>query len=61
MSIRSKAILWASIILAAALVAGAQGLSDAAASGIIMGLSGAALGSIYSDRAALHPCKGECA
>lgn len=47
MSIKSKALLWAAIIIAAAIIADGQGLSSAASSGVILGLSGAAYGALY--------------
>ena len=48
MTNRAKALIWAAIILGAAFVANAQGLSDGAAYGLIAGLSGAAWGTISS-------------
>ncbi|WP_379553268.1 hypothetical protein [Qipengyuania sp. DGS5-3] len=57
MSIQSKALIWASIIIAAAFVANGQGLSDSASFGIIMGLTGAAYGSLYTRGS----CQGACA
>lgn len=56
MNIQSKALLWAAIIIAAAFVAKGQGLSDAASSGIVLGLSGAALGSLYGGRRKQKGC-----
>ncbi|WP_432201451.1 hypothetical protein ACRAQ7_04500 [Erythrobacter sp. W53] len=52
MSIQSKALIWASIIIAAAFVANGHGLSDSASFGIIMGLTGAAWGTLNSGRSA---------
>ena len=46
----SKALLWAGLIIAATSVANANGLSEGAAFGIIAGLSGAAIGSLYGRR-----------
>ncbi|WFL78516.1 hypothetical protein P7228_05470 [Altererythrobacter arenosus] len=43
-----KALAWAALIIGAALLAKAQGLSDAASFGIVAGLSGAAVGSLRS-------------
>ena len=48
MTTRVKALIWAAIIIGAAFVANAQGLSDAASYGLIAGLTGAAWGSIHS-------------
>jgi hypothetical protein len=45
-----KSLGWAGLIIAAAFVANANGLSDGAAFGIIAGLSGAAVGSLYGRR-----------
>jgi hypothetical protein len=47
MSIMLKGLVWAGLILAAAFVANANGVSGGAAFGIIAGLSGAAVGSLY--------------
>ncbi len=51
-----KALLWAAAILVAAIVATATGLSDAASFGVIAGLSGAAVGSIYGGRSSRAGC-----
>jgi len=45
-----KALGWAGLIIAAASVANANGASDSAAFGIIAGLTGAAVGSLYGRR-----------
>lgn len=45
-----KALFWAALIIAAASVANANGVSEGAAFGIIAGLSGAAVGSLYGRR-----------
>lgn len=52
-----KALIWAAIIIAAALVANGQGLSDSASFGIVAGLSGAAIGTIYSNRRSCGRCR----
>ena len=57
MTIRSKALLWAAIIISAALFAVGLGLNDGTSFGIIGGLSGAAWGSLASEGA----CMGSCA
>lgn len=46
MNTKTVALLWAAIIIAAAFLSAANGLSDSASFGIIAGLSGAAYGSI---------------
>ena len=45
-----KGLGWAGLIIAAAFVATTNGLSDDATFGIIAGLSGAAIGSLYGRR-----------
>ena len=45
-----KGLGWAGLIIGAALIATANGASDGAAFGIIAGLSGAAVGSLYGRR-----------
>jgi len=45
-----KALSWAGIIIAAAFIANAQGLSDGASYSLIAGLTAAAWGSIHSRR-----------
>lgn len=50
MPIKSKALLWAAIIIAAALVANGQGMSDSASFALITGLSAAAVASLYGGR-----------
>ena len=42
-----KGLVWASLIIGAALVAATYGVSEGASFGIIAGLSGAAIGSLY--------------
>ena len=49
MSNVSKAILWAGIIIAAALVMSAMDISSAASSSVVLGLSGAAWATIKTD------------
>ena len=46
----AKGLVWAGLIIAAAFVANANGVSEGAAFGIIAGLSGAAVGSLYGRR-----------
>ena len=48
MTNRAKALIWASIIIGAAWLANAEGLSDGASYGLIAGLSGAAWGTLQS-------------
>ncbi len=45
-----KGLGWAGFIIGAAYVANANGVSEGAAFGIIAGLSGAAVGSLYGRR-----------
>ena len=45
-----KGLAWAGLIIAAAFVANANGVSEGAAFGIVAGLSGAAVGSLYGRR-----------
>ena len=52
MSTRSLALIWAVNIIVAAVVANRLGLNDGASLGLILGLTGAAIGSIYSVRGA---------
>lgn len=49
-------LAWAGIILLAAVVCQAQGMSDAASAGVVFGLTGAALGSLQADT----PCSRGC-
>jgi hypothetical protein len=51
-----KGLVWASLIIGAALVAATNGVSEGASSGIIAGLSGAAIGSLYGR----HRCGTGC-
>lgn len=60
MDIRIKALLWASAILVAAWVSRANDLSDGAAFGILAGLSGAAVGSLYGLRSNRGSRRGVC-
>ncbi len=46
-----QAVIWAGIIIVAALCMNSLGLNQGASFGITSGLTGAAWGSIYSDRA----------
>ena len=45
-----QSLLWGTAIIGATLAASSNGLGDAATFGIIAGLSGAAIGSIYGRR-----------
>lgn len=56
MSNTAKSLIWASIILGTAVLANAQGLSDAASFGLIAGLSGAAIGSLSQSRHCNRAC-----
>lgn len=46
MPVQVRALIWATIIIAFAIFAKTQGLSDGASIGIVAGLSGAAIGSL---------------
>ena len=50
-------LVWATAIIAAALIASANGLSESASLGIVLGLSGAALGALSSGGG----CRRRCA
>lgn len=52
----SQALIWAAIIIAAALIASAMDLSNAASFGIVTGLSGAAWGAIESEAGCGRGC-----
>jgi membrane protease YdiL (CAAX protease family) len=56
MAIKSKALLWAALIIGAAIFARWHGLSDGASFGIVAGLSGAAWGTLYTRT----PCGRGC-
>jgi hypothetical protein len=56
MTNRAKALIWAAIIIGAAFIANAQGLSDGASYGLIAGLTGAAWGSLHSRNACGAGC-----
>ena len=56
MSAKSKALIWAAIIMAAAIIANGQGLSDSASFTITMGLTGAAIASITTGRRGRECC-----
>jgi len=56
MSIRSKALLWAGIIILGAIISSGMGLSDGASFGIIAGLTGAAWGSLNSNATCARSC-----
>jgi uncharacterized protein YfiM (DUF2279 family) len=51
-----KALGWAGLIIAGASFANANGVSESAAFGIIAGVTGAAVGSLYGHR----QCGAEC-
>lgn len=55
-----QSILWAAIIIAAALIVAALDLGMGASFGVIGGLSGAALGSLNSSVDATRECAGGC-
>ncbi|MHA7820753.1 MAG: hypothetical protein ACX930_13995 [Erythrobacter sp.] len=48
MSRMNQSLIWAGVIIAAALLCVSQGLSDGASFGIIAGLTGAAVGAVRS-------------
>ena len=56
MSKTIQSLIWASAIVVAALACVSNGVSDAASFGIVMGLSGAAWGSLYSDMGCGRGC-----
>ena len=56
MTARSKALIWAAIIIAAALICSGMGLSNAASFGMVSGLTGAAWGSLSSDISCGRSC-----
>lgn len=56
MNARTKALIWATIIIAAAFVAKSHGLSDGVSFSLIAGLSGAAWASISSRQACGSGC-----
>ncbi|MEM6475039.1 MAG: hypothetical protein AAF687_02610 [Pseudomonadota bacterium] len=56
MSNISKALLWAAIIIAAALIMSGMSISDAASSGVILGLSGVAWATIATDSGCGRRC-----
>lgn len=56
MSVRSKALLWAAIIIASALIMSTMGLSSGASFGVISGLSGAAWGTLQADGSCGRGC-----
>lgn len=49
MSKTTQSLIWAGVIIAAALITQTMGLSDGASIGVTMGLVGAASGSLTSD------------
>jgi len=56
----NQSILWAAIIIAAALILAALDVGAGASFGVIGGLSGAALGSLHSSVDATRDCAGGC-
>jgi len=56
MSNIQKSLAWAGAIIVAAIIANFQGMSDPASAGLVLGLSGAAWGSLQSDM----PCSKGC-
>ncbi len=56
MSEVSKALIWAGIMIIAALLASSSNMSDSASFALIAGLTGAAWGSIHSEAACGRNC-----
>jgi len=56
MTYKTKALLWASAIIAAAVVSVGLGLNQSASFGIVGGLSGAAWGSLQSELGCGRSC-----
>lgn len=56
MTVRSRALIWAAIIITAAIVMNAIGLEGNASFGVVAGLSGAALGTIRTDAVGGRGC-----
>lgn len=56
MSVTSKALLWAAIIISAALIMAGLDIGDGASLGVIGGLTGAAWGSLASEGACSRSC-----
>ena len=56
MSVQIKALIWAAIILCAAVVMNVMNLSNGASIGVITGLSGAAWGSLQADSGCGRGC-----
>jgi len=56
MSNMAKALLWAGIIIGAAVFMQAQGMSDNASMGVVAGLTGAAWGSLNSNMGCGRSC-----
>lgn len=55
-NVRTKALIWASIIIAAAIASVLLGLNQGASIGVVGGLSGAAWGSLHSDFVCSRGC-----
>ncbi|MBV7258721.1 hypothetical protein [Erythrobacter crassostreae] len=56
MTRNTQALIWAAIIIAAALICVSYGLNNAASFGIVSGLSGAAWGSLQADSPCVRGC-----
>ncbi len=56
MSTVQKSLLWAAAILGATFVSVSNGMSDGAVFGVIAGLSGAAVSSIYRGKRSCGAC-----
>ena len=56
MSNVGKALLWAAVIIAAAIFMQAQGMNDGASFGVIAGLSGAAWASLNAETGCRRSC-----
>lgn len=60
MNRNSKALLWAAVIIASALMASGLDLSANASFGLVAGLTGAAWGSISASSPKTSSCAGGC-
>lgn len=56
MTVKSRALLWAAIIISAALICTSLGLNTGASFGIFSGLTGAAWGSLSGDLGCGRSC-----
>ena len=52
----AKALIWAAVIIGAALLGSLSGLSDSASFGVVAGLTGAAWASIHADGSCARGC-----